>query len=128
MPGARCPSRCARGCTMSRDESDVSGAWVATAPASAMHRRVTFAAMILLLLAFAAAATFAKVPLPASSGFVPFIQAMVFLADLVTAILLFTQTAITRRRGLLVLANAYYFVALVVFTHTLVFPGAFAPA
>jgi hypothetical protein len=52
---------------------------------------------------------------------------MIFVADLVTAVLLFSQSSIVASRGVLVLANGYLFSALIVIAHALTFPGAFAP-
>ena len=46
---------------------------------------------------------------------------------LVTSVLLFSQFAICRMRGLVVLACGYLFSALMVIPYTLTFPGAFSP-
>ena len=96
-------------------------------PASSLQRRRTLATMSLLLAAFVPAVPFASVRLPESVGFIPVVGAIMFVADLVTAALLFTQFSIVRSRALLVLANGYLFAALIVIPHTLTFPGAFAP-
>ena len=109
------------------DVSDVAGIWLATTPPSLLQRRLTLAAMGVLLLAFVASVSFANIPLPPSNGFIPYIQATMFVTDLITAILLFTQLSILRSRALLLLANGYLFTALIIVSHTLAFPGAFAP-
>ena len=64
---------------------------------------------------------------PRSDGFVPVILTVVFVADLITAVLLFNQAAVIASRALFVLANGYLFSALIVIPHALTFPGAFAP-
>ncbi len=53
--------------------------------------------------------------------------AIIFIADFITAVLLFSQTTIVASRGLLILANGYLFSALIVIPHALTFPGSFAP-
>src|SRR6516162_5231784 len=66
-------------------------------------------------------------PVPRIDGFIPAILAIVFVADLITAVLLFNQSAVIVSLALLVLANGYLFSALIVIPHALTFPGAFAP-
>jgi signal transduction histidine kinase len=85
------------------------------------------AIMSLLLAAFFAALPFASVRLREVDGFIPAIEAIIFVADLVTAVLLFNRFSLVRSRALLVLANGYFFAALMVIPHTLTFPRAFAP-
>jgi two-component sensor histidine kinase len=64
---------------------------------------------------------------PRIDGFVPAILSIVFVADLITAVLLFNQSSLIGSRALLVLANGYLFSAFIVIPHALTFPGAFAP-
>ena len=56
------------------DVSEPVGIWLATTPANAFHRRLTFAVMAALFLAFLAAASFANVSFPSSDGFILYIQ------------------------------------------------------
>ena len=107
------------------DLSDRPGIWLATTPASLHQRRFTLATMAVLLFAFLIGLSLANVPLPRSNGFIPFIQAMMFVTDLITAIFLFTQFSILCFRALLVLASGYLFTALITVAHTLAFPGGF---
>src|SRR5215470_13737862 len=65
--------------------SDVPGIWLATTPTSLLQRRLTLAAMGMLLFAFAAGVSLANVQLPPSNGFIPYVQAMMFVTDLITA-------------------------------------------
>jgi Membrane-associated sensor, integral membrane domain/HWE histidine kinase len=64
---------------------------------------------------------------PRIDGFVPAILTIVFVADLITAVLLFNQSSLIGSRALLILANGYLFSAIIVIPHALTFPGAFAP-
>ena len=54
-------------------------------------------------------------------------MAIIFVTDLVTAVLLFGQFSATGSRALLVLASGYLFSSLIAIPYTLTFPGAFAP-
>ncbi len=60
-------------------------------------------------------------------SFIPSIEAIIFVNDFITSVLLFTQYSIVRSRAILVLASGYLFTALIVIPHALTFPGAFAP-
>jgi signal transduction histidine kinase len=64
---------------------------------------------------------------PRIDSFVPTILAIIFVADLITAVLLFSQSAVIASRAILILANGYLFSALIVIPHALTFPDAFAP-
>jgi two-component sensor histidine kinase len=97
---------------------------LATAPATPLQRR---AALLVVVLQFTACAVVApsQARLPQIDGFVPFILAIIFVADFITAVLLFNQAIASR--AILILANGYLFSALIVIPHALTFPGAFAP-
>jgi two-component sensor histidine kinase len=64
---------------------------------------------------------------PRIDSFVPVILAIIFVADFMTAVLLFSHTTIVASRAILILANGYLFSALIVVPHALTFPGSFAP-
>jgi signal transduction histidine kinase len=102
-------------------------AFIALMPAGLRERRLAMAALIVSALAFAAAAPFAKLQLPAVPAFIPIYQSALVVGDLVTALLLFGQFRILRARALLFLASAYLFTACMAVAHTLSFPGLFAP-
>jgi len=87
------------------------------------------AALVVVVLQFVACAVVAPFPahLPRIDSFVPVILAIIFVADFMTAVLLFSHTTIVASRAVLILANGYLFSALVVIPHALTFPGAFAP-
>lgn len=101
---------------------------IANMPASAAERRVAFALILLLFIIFGMVAPFARVPLPSVYAFIPVIQTVVCIAELVTAILLFAQYSIQPQLGLLALASGYIFSGLFAFLQTLAFPGAYAPS
>ena len=100
---------------------------IANMPASAAERRVAFALIVFLFIIFGMVAPFARVPLPPVDAFIPVIQTVVCIAELVTAILLFAQYSIQPQLGLLALASGYIFSGLFAFLQTLAFPGAYAP-
>jgi hypothetical protein len=77
--------------------------------------------------AFVVVAPFAGLPLVQLNAFFPSLDAIVFVTDLVTAVLLYAQFSISRSRSLLVLACGYLFTALIVIPHALTFAGAFSP-
>jgi signal transduction histidine kinase len=109
-----------------REISQEPGFWLATTPASALLRRLTLAVMAILLLIFVAVVRLADVPVAESHGFIPFIQAMMFVTELVTAILLYAQFSLVRSDGILVLASGYLFTSLIIAVYAFAFPGAFA--
>jgi signal transduction histidine kinase len=100
---------------------------VATAPASAWHRRLALVVVIATLVAFAATAPYATTLLPRVDSFLPVVLTAIFVSDLVTAVLLYAQFSATGSRPLLVLACGYLFCSLIVIGHGLTFPGAFSP-
>jgi len=106
------------------DEPNVS---LATLPPTLGQRRLVLAVAAILLVAFAITVPFASTRLPAIDAFIPALQSSIIITDLITAVLLFAQFAVTRSRALQVLASGYLFTALMVLPHMLTFPGVFAP-
>lgn len=98
-----------------------------TMPPTQAQRRAALAGAALVCVAFGALAPFATVRLLRLDSFVPAVESIIFITDLVTAALLFHQFWLCRSRALLLLANGYLFAALVVVPHVLTFPGAFTP-
>ncbi len=94
---------------------------------TAAHRRAAAALMILMLAGFAAVAPIAGKPLFELNAFFPTLDAIVFVTDLVTAVLLLAQYSIHRSRALFALACGYLFTAFIVVPHALTFRGAFSP-
>jgi signal transduction histidine kinase len=86
-------------------------------------------ALFVVVLQLMACTVIAPIPttVPRIDGFIPFILAIIFVADLITAVLLFGQASFSASWSLLILANGYLFSALIVIPHALTFPGAFVP-
>jgi len=109
-----------------RDTSGHPAISLAYTPATSGQRRFALAVVILQFVVCAVVAPF-PAEVPRIDSFVPVILAIIFVADLVTAVLLFSQSTAIASRAVLVLANGYLFSALIVIPHALTFPGAFAP-
>ena len=60
------------------------------------------------------------------NAFIPMVDVVMFLGDLITATLLYVHASIFRSRALTVLASGYAFSASMLIAHVLTFPGAFA--
>jgi PAS domain S-box-containing protein len=99
---------------------------LSTAPAGRTERGLASAAVLLLLLAFAASVPFARVSLPQVWAFIPIYESMLLTSDLVTAVLLFAQYRVSRAQPVFVLACGYMFTALMAVPHALSFPGLFS--
>jgi signal transduction histidine kinase len=80
----------------------------------------------LLVAAFVLVLPFREVQWGEADAFIPIINTLFFLIDLITAVLLFAQVAITQSRALLVLACGFLFTACITIPHLLTFPGAFS--
>jgi len=81
-----------------------------------------------VLALYGAAAPFATMTSPQTTGFVPAIDSMIFVTNLITAIFFLSNFSISRSYAILLLANGYLFSALIVIPHALTSQGAFAPA
>jgi hypothetical protein len=79
-------------------------------PASAKQRRAAIALVILFATVAAALAPFASVQAPPVDAFVPVIQTVICVADLLTAVLLFSQYTLEPRPAVLALASVRAFV------------------
>ena len=93
------------------------------------RRQIRFGLVIVgvLFAAFLLVLPVREIPLREIDAFVPTIDAVMFVGDLITATLLYAQAAVFRSRALTVLATGYLFAALLLVPHALTFPGAFAP-
>ena len=96
-------------------------------PPTMRQRRLAFVVVVVTLATFGAVAPFAGLPLQRFDSFIPAMAAIIFVTDLVTAVLLFGQFSATGSRALLVLASGYLFTSLMAIPFALTFPGAFAP-
>jgi signal transduction histidine kinase len=100
---------------------------MATSRVTPRNRWSAYAVIAIFLVAYGAVAPFARTAVPRIDSFIPTMMAIVFVTDLVTAVLLFGQFSITGSRALLILASGYLFSSLIAIPFALTFPGAFAP-
>ena len=101
---------------------------IATTPATAAQRRMAVAVIVVLVALAALVAPFAGTQLPRIDAFIPVLQTVLAVADLITAVLLFAQYLILPHRALLAVASSYLCSASFAFLQTLAFPGAYAQA
>src|SRR3954466_11862728 len=101
--------------------------FLSTMPATRRDRISALAVVGVSAVLFACAAPFAGVPLAPVPAFVASYQSALAINDLITAVLLFSQFAISRSRALLLLTSGYLFTAMAAMVHALSFPGLFAP-
>jgi len=100
---------------------------LANLPPTSRQRRWALVVAAALFISFGVLAPFTATPLPRIDAFIPTLEALVFVTDLITSVLLFAHFSIYYSRPLLVLASGYLFTALIVIPHALTFPGAFSP-
>src|SRR3954451_20948651 len=100
---------------------------LSTMPSTRRDRMPALAVVGVSAVLYACAAAFAGVPLAPMPAFVASYQSALAINDLITAVLLFSQFAISRSRALLLLASGYLFTAAAAIVHALTFPGLFAP-
>src|SRR6266850_6685322 len=101
---------------------------IATMPATDRQRTVAIGVVIALAAATAAIAPFAGIQVGRVDAFIPVLQTVVCVVDLVTATLLFAQFSIQPQLALLALASGYIFSGSFAFLQTLAFPCGYAPA
>ncbi len=101
---------------------------IANMPATPRQKAWAVGVAVLLTVAAAGIAPFARIQLGQINGFVPVLQTALSLAELITAALLFAQFAIQPQRALLALASGYVFSGSFAFLQTLTFPNGYAPA
>ena len=96
-------------------------------PPSQTQKRLAVGIALLLFVALLITIPFMQVQLPPVRPFIPVVNTILFLNDLITAALLFAQFSVTRSRALLVLACGFLFTALIIVPHGLTFPDMFSP-
>ena len=100
--------------------------FLSTMPASRRDRTAALAVVGVSAVLFACAVPFAGMPLTPVPAFVASYQSALAINDVITAVLIFSQLAITRSRALLLLAGGYMFTAAAAIVHALTFPGLFS--
>ena len=96
-------------------------------PPNRQEIRFALAIVGLLFAAFFLILPVRDIRLREIDAFIPMIDAIMFVGELITATLLYAQAAVFRSRALTVLATGFVFAALLLIPHALTFPGAFAP-
>jgi signal transduction histidine kinase len=96
-------------------------------PINVWQRNAAVGVVILLLVGATIEAPFAQVPAARIDAFIPVVQTVICLTDLVTAILLFAQYSVQPRAAILALASGYIASGSFAFLQTLAFPGSYAP-
>jgi PAS domain S-box-containing protein len=96
-------------------------------PSTPRQTRTALAGAVVLLLGLAVLIPFAARPLPKVDGFITAFDAVISVADLITAGLLLAHFSITRSGALRALACGYLFSAAIVIVHALTFPGVLSP-
>jgi phosphatidylserine synthase len=100
-------------------------ALIASLPASAQQRRSALGVVIFFSVVFALVVPFAPLQVGRIDPFIPVVQSIVCVTELITAVLLFAQYSIQPQRALLALASGYICSGLFAFLQTLEFPGAY---
>lgn len=109
------------------DSADALGGGAPKAP-SPGHRRAAQATALALLLAGFAATPVASIPLPVLPGLLPALAGAMVVAQLVVAVLLFSQGGLGARAGSVRLGGAYLFAAAMSVPYILGLPGVADPS
>jgi signal transduction histidine kinase len=99
---------------------------IANMPITAQERRMALGFIIFLFIVLMIAGPFARVPAVRIDAFIPVIQTVMCIIDLITAGLLLSQYSIFPGHGVLAIASGYIFSGMFAFAQTLAFPGAYS--
>jgi signal transduction histidine kinase len=99
---------------------------IADMPITARERRIALGIIILLVIAIAIVGPLATVPLRRVDAFIPVLQTVMCVVDLITAVMLFGQYSIRPKSSLLAVASGYVLSGAFAFIQTLAFPGAYS--
>jgi hypothetical protein len=94
-------------------------------PANVRHYKIASGGFIILVVVIAIMMPLAAIRLPRVDAFIPVIQILMCVADLLTAALLFAHYRVQPQRALLTLAGGFASSGLFAFLHTLAFPEAY---
>jgi signal transduction histidine kinase len=97
-------------------------------PINAMQRRMALIVVVVLSVIGIATAPLADLPEARIDVFLPVLQAVLCVVDLISATLLYSQYWIRPRYAGLAIASGYQFSGLFAFAQTLAFPGAYSAA
>jgi hypothetical protein len=99
---------------------------IADMPITARERRIAFGVITLLFVAVAIVGPLATVYLGRVNAFIPVLQTVMCVVDLITAAMLFGQYSIRPKLSLLAVASGYVLSGSFAFLQTLAFPGAYS--
>jgi len=99
---------------------------IADMPITARERRIAFGVITLLFTAITIVGPWAAVSLARVDAFIPVVQTVMCVVDLITAALLFGQYSIRPKLSLLAVASGYVLSGSFAFIQTLAFPGAYS--
>jgi PAS domain S-box-containing protein len=99
---------------------------ITTLPANARQHKIAFCGFAIVVVVVAIV-MLANIQTARVDAFVPVIQTMMCIADLLTAAFLFAQFSVQPQRALLALASGFVSSGLFAFLQTLAFPGAYGP-
>jgi signal transduction histidine kinase len=99
----------------------------AVLPPDSKQKRLALVAALLVPVPFIAIIPFGQTELPRVDSYIPVVDTVMLINDLIAATLLFAQFSVVRAPSLLALAGGFLLTALLVIPHALTFPGAFAP-
>jgi signal transduction histidine kinase len=111
---------------LAHDEGNEVPALIASIPANIQQRRFALGTVIFFSIVFALVVPFAPRQVGRVDAFIPVVQSIVCVTELITAVLLFAQYSIQPQRALLALASGYICSGLFAFLQTLEFPGAYS--
>lgn len=101
--------------------------WLFNTPPNQRQIRLSLALVGLLFGAVLLVLPVRNVRLPQVDAFIPIVNSILLVSDLIIATILFAQAKVFRSRSLTVLATAFVATGLLFIPHTLTFPGAFHP-
>jgi len=99
---------------------------IAEMPITARESRIAFGVIVVLFIAVAIMGPLATVSLEHVNAFVPVLQTVMCVVDLITAAMLFGQYSIRPKSSLLAVASGYVLSGSFAFLQTLAFPGAYS--
>ena len=100
---------------------------IATMPIYAAQRTAALFVILLLLAGAIVVAPSANVQVGRVDAFIPALQTVLCVVELITAVFLFAQFVVQPQFAILALASGYIFSGLFAFLQTLAFPGAYSP-
>ena len=103
-------------------------ALMSTHPAGPGEIRLIRFVVLFSMLLFALSLPFLRMPLPQHPAFMAVYDAALFVVYLITAVLLYSHGHTLRSRALMLLADGFLFVSVLIVPHLLTFPGLFAPS